>query len=90
MNALLPENETQRLEWLRESLLLDTPPEDAFDDLTRLAAQICGVPIAAVSLIDEERQWFKSIVGLPISETPREVAFCAHAILQSDVMEVPD
>ena len=90
MNAPTPDNETERLTWLRQSRLLDTPPEDAFDDLTRLAAQVCGVPIAAVSLVDDERQWFKSIVGLPITETPRDQAFCAHAILQPEVLFVPD
>ena len=90
MTAPLPDNESERLRWLRQSSVLDTPAEDAFDDLTRLAAQVCGVPIAAVSLVDEHRQWFKSIVGLPVTETPRDVAFCAHAILQPEVMEVPD
>lgn len=90
MTAPLPDNETQRLDWLRQSGVLDTPPEDAFDDITRLAAQVCGVPIAAITLIDEERQWFKSIVGLPVSEMPRDVSFCAHTILQPDVMVVPD
>ena len=90
MIAPYPQNEAERLLWLRQSRLLDTPPEDAFDDLTRLAAKVCGVPIAAVSLLDGERQWFKSVFGLPLTETPREDAFCAHAILQPDVMVVPD
>jgi len=90
MSAPNPDNEMERLTWLRQAQILDTPPEDAFDDITRLAAQVCGVPIAAVSLLDEERQWFKSIVGLPITRTPHENAFCAHAILRADVMVVPD
>ena len=85
-----PDNEAERLEALRLHHILDTAPEDAFDDLTRLAAHICGVPISAVSLVDEDRQWFKSIVGLPTKETPREMAFCAHTILQPGLMVVPD
>ena len=90
MTAPLPKNEDARLRALHECHVLDTPPEDEFEEITRLAAHICGVPIAAVSLVDAERQWFKSIVGLPVTETPRDVAFCAHTILRPDVMVVPD
>lgn len=91
MKAPLPPNEAQRLETLRGYDVLDTPPESAFDDLTLLAAQICQVPIAVITLVDENRQWFKSIIGLNATETPREFAFCAHAILYSDkVLEVRD
>ena len=91
MKAALPSNEAQRLETLRAYNVLDTPPESDFDDLTLLAAQICQVPIAVITLVDESRQWFKSIIGLDATETPREFAFCAHAILYSDEMlEVPD
>jgi PAS domain S-box-containing protein len=90
MKAPLPENEAARLELLHRYAILDTLPEQEFDDLSRLAALICGTPIALVSLVDENRQWFKSKVGIEDSETPRDIAFCAHAIQASNVMVVPD
>ena len=79
--APLPPYEADRLATLRGLDLLDTPGEDAFDDLTRLAAHVCGTPIALISLVDCDRQWFKSAYGLDLRETARDVAFCAHAIL---------
>ena len=85
-----PQNETDRLRALRSYKILDTKPEERFDELTQLAAIICGVPISLITLIDADRQWFKSKVGLEISETPRAQAFCTHAIMQPQMFEVPD
>lgn len=90
MTAPIPDNEDARLASLQQCNILDTSPNAEFDDLTRLAAQICGTPIAAISLIDTDRQWFKSIIGLEVTETPRKVSFCAHAILQPEMLVVPD
>ncbi|MGQ9865555.1 MAG: PAS domain S-box protein, partial [Pseudanabaenaceae cyanobacterium] len=90
MKAPLPTNEAIRLIALKQCNVLDTPPEPEFDDLVQAAAALCEVPVALISLVDETRQWFKAKLGLTPSETPRDVAFCAHAILQSDVMVVED
>ncbi len=88
--ASLPSDESQRLKTLASYAVLDTAPEVAFDDFPYLASRALEVPIALISLVDEHRQWFKSKVGLDASETPRDWAFCGHAILQSDVMVVED
>ncbi len=85
-----PPNEDTRLDTLRALNILDTTPEERFDRLTRLAKRLFGVPMALVSLVDEDRQWFKSSQGLDASETPRDVSFCGHAILGDDIFLIPD
>ncbi|WP_162416136.1 response regulator [Cyclobacterium roseum] len=90
VDAPLPENEPDRLEALFATQLLDTLPEASFDNLTELAAEICQTPIALVTLLDRDRQWFKSTVGLDFHETRREDSFCQYTILKDGILEVPD
>jgi len=85
-----PEHEISRLEVLGRYQVVDTPPEESFDNVTRLAAYICGTPIALISFIDQERQWFKSRVGWDVDEIPRNVCLCAYTIRQSGVLVVSD
>ncbi|WP_460109565.1 GGDEF domain-containing protein [Pseudomonas sp. H3_E06] len=85
-----PDDEAARLKNLHSLKLLDTAPEERFDRLTRLARRLFDVPIALVSLVDANRQWFKSSAGLDASETPREISFCGHAILQDQILEICD
>jgi diguanylate cyclase (GGDEF)-like protein len=86
----IPQNEKSRLETLRSLDVLDAQAEERFDRVTRMAKRMFGVPIALVSLVDENRQWFKSCIGLSLSETSREMSFCGHAILGSEVFVIRD
>ena len=86
----IPLDEPARLAALRRYHILDTLPEQVYDDLTRLAAHLCRTPIALVSLIDTERQWFKSRYGLETVETDRAYSFCAHAVAAGEMLVVPD
>lgn len=88
--APLTEDEERRIETLKELKILDTVPEERFDKIIRIAAEAFDVPIALVSLVDKDRQWFKSRFGLKVTETPRDQSFCAHAILEKDIMVVRD
>jgi two-component system, NtrC family, sensor kinase len=88
--AAIPKNEVKRLKVLWQYDVLDTVPEEVFDDLTDLAAHICESPVALISLVDENRQWFKSRVGTSLKETSRDISFCAHAILNDDLLVISD
>jgi GAF domain-containing protein len=83
-------NESDRLVALDRYKILDTLPEQVYDDLTQLAADICGTPIALISLVDKDRQWFKSRVGIDATETPHDISFCGHAVAESAILNVPD
>ena len=90
MKIPLLKNETQRLKVLWQYDVLDTVPEEVFDELADLAAHICEAPIALISLVDENRQWFKSRVGISVKQTSRDISFCTHAILQNGLFVVSD
>jgi GAF domain-containing protein len=90
IKAPIPDNEDDRLHALRQLLILDTPPEERFDRIVSFAAQEFDVPIALITLVDAERQWFKAGVGIDICETTRDVSFCGHAIMSNDTMVVAD
>ncbi|MRX69748.1 GAF domain-containing protein [Flavobacterium resistens] len=86
----IPENEFERLAALKRYNILDTLPDHAFDDATKLVSYICGVPIAHISFIDESRQWFKSEIGIGVSEVPRDISFCKYTIMESKMIEIND
>lgn len=90
LNAPIPGNEPERLASLRRMLLLSSPDEEAFDRVTRVARHTFRMPVVLISLIDAERQWFKSCIGLPVRETGRDVSFCGHAILHSELLVIED
>lgn len=88
--APVPENDPERLQSLRALRILDTLPEERFDRITRLALRVFKVPISTLTLVDEDREWFKSCQGLPEREGPRAISFCGHALLEDDILVVPD
>src|ERR1700753_1779671 len=90
ISAPIPQNENARLQDLQQSGLLDSPQEEEFDEIVKFASDLCDMPISLISLVDANRQWFKAKIGLEDNETHRDFSFCAHAILQEDLFEVPD
>ena len=90
MKAPRPNNETSRIERLQQYRILDTAPERAFNDIVELASFICRTPIAFLSMVASDRQWFKAVKGVDLEQTPRDDAFCAHTILGSEVLIVED
>ena len=89
-HAPLPPNEAERMQALRDLLILDTPPEERFDRVVKFVAEQLDMPVAMVSLIDENRQWFKSCFGVDLEETPRATSFCGHTILGEETLLVED
>lgn len=90
MEAPIPANEDDRLHALRQLLILDTPPEERFDRIVSFASQEFDMPMALITLVDADRQWFKASVGLNVCETARDVSFCGHAIMSDETMVVAD
>ena len=90
MKPPLPKNEAHRLNVLWQYDILDTVPEEVFDELAELAGHICEAPIALITLVDEKRQWFKARVGTSVKETSRDISFCAHAIMQNELFIIAD
>src|SRR5437868_5029819 len=90
MKPPTPVDEAARLTALRETDILDTPPEADFDEIAGLAAEVCAAPIGLVSLVDADRQWFKAKVGTDVEQTSRDVSFCAHTVASGQSLEVPD
>ena len=90
MKPPIPKNETHRLNVLWQYDILDTVPEEVFDDLAELAGHICEAPIALITMVDEKRQWFKARVGTSVRETSRDISFCAHAIMQNELFIIAD
>ena len=90
ISPILPPDENARVKELENLAILDTPAEERFDRVTRMAVKLFNVPIAMVSLVDSDRQWFKSCLGVSVSETPRSISFCGHAILTPEPMVIPD
>lgn len=88
--AIIEKQEVERLRALKAFNILDTPAEKEFDDITALAAHICNTPISLITLVTEERQWFKSKIGTEVCELPRSVSFCQHTILQNNILEIED
>jgi len=86
----IPANESDRQAALERYKILDTLPEQVYDELTQLAADICGTPIALISLIDNNRQWFKSRVGLNVTATPRDISLCGHTVATKSILNIPD
>ena len=90
LNVPIPPNEQDRLKALKNYHILDTFSEEEFDNITKLVAQICNVPTAFISLIDDKRQWFKSSIGVEGTEVSRDISFCQYTIMEQEILEVPD